>query len=60
MNRPSNSVLTACDPDAIVLFATGQTDFQAGPRSEGQGYWLVADHLDWFGHCHIKPRASTE
>ena len=33
---------------------------EAGPRSEGQGYWLVADHFAWFGEPAVKARASTE
>jgi hypothetical protein len=53
-------LLASGDPDSILLFAGGQTDSQAGPRSEGQGYWLLAEHFDWFGHSHVKPRASTE
>jgi len=53
-------ILASGEPDAILLFAGGQTDSQAGPRSESQGYWLVADHFDWFGHRHVIPRASTE
>jgi hypothetical protein len=53
-------LLASADADSILLFAGGQTDFQAGPRSEGQGYWLVADHYNWFGHPQIISRASTE
>ena len=34
-------LLASAHPDSILLFAGGQTDSQAGPRSEGQGYWLV-------------------
>jgi hypothetical protein len=52
--------LASLDPDSLLLFAGGQTDPEAGPRSEGQGYWLVADYLDWFGHPEVKARASTE
>lgn len=53
-------LLAAGDENCILLFSGGQTDPQAGPRSEGQGYWLVADHFDWFGHAYVKARASTE
>lgn len=50
----------AADPDSLLLFAGGQTDVEAGPRTEGQGYWLVADHFAWFGEPAVKARASTE
>jgi hypothetical protein len=52
--------LASGDAHSILVFSGGQTDTQAGPRSEGLGYWLVADHFDWFGHSDVKPRASTE
>lgn len=52
--------LAAVDASALLLFAGGQTDIAAGPRSEGQGYWLIASHLDWFGHGHVKARSNTE
>jgi hypothetical protein len=51
--------LAAADQDALLLFAGGQTDGLAGPRSEGQGYWLVAEYLDWFGYT-VRERATTE
>ncbi len=53
-------LLASGDPCSLLLFAGGQTDAQAGPRSEGQGYWLVADYFNWFGHPEVKPRTSTE
>ncbi len=45
---------------SVLLFAGGQTDAAAGPRSEGQGYWLIAEHFNWFGHPEVRRRASTE
>lgn len=50
----------AADPDALLIFAGGQTDAAAGPRSEGQGYWMVADHFGWFGHPEVRERSTTE
>lgn len=47
-------------PGSTLLFAGGQTDAAAGPRSEGQGYWLIAEHFDWFGIRGVRERASTE
>jgi hypothetical protein len=52
--------LAALDPVALLLFAGGQTDRAAGPRSEAQGYWLAADHLNWFGFPEVRERATTE
>ena len=46
--------------DCLLVFGGGQTDAAAGPRSEGQGYWLAADHFEWFGHTEVRQRATTE
>jgi hypothetical protein len=46
--------------ESVLVFAGGQTDPAAGPRSEGQGYWLVAEHYDWFGQTAVRDRATTE
>jgi len=46
--------------DSLLVFAGGQTDAAAGPRSEGQGYWLAAEHCGWFGHPEVRGRATTE
>ena len=52
--------LTAADPAALLVFAGGQTDRAAGPRSEAQGYWLAADHYGWFGSPGVRERAAME
>jgi len=52
--------LAAETPGSLLLFAGGQTDAAAGPMSEGQGYWLIAEHFDWFGSPGVRERASTE
>jgi hypothetical protein len=52
--------LAAEDADSLLVFAGGQTDSVAGPRSEGQGYWLAAEHHRWFGHTQVSTRATTE
>ena len=52
--------LAAADPEAVLLFAGGQTDREAGPRSEGQGYWLIGENAGWFGHPEVRNRAGTE
>lgn len=37
------------DNKALLLFSGGETRKDAGPRSEAQTYWLVADADHWFG-----------
>ena len=32
----------------------------AGPRAEGEGYWLVAEAAKWYGHEEVRQRAFTE
>lgn len=48
------------DPEALLVFAGGQSDPAAGPRSEAQGYWEIADQREWYGHPEVAARATTE
>ena len=32
----------------------------AGPRAEGEGYWLVAEAAKWYGNAEVRERAFTE
>lgn len=41
----------AKDDDALLLFSGGETRKEAGPRSEAQSYWAVAESKGWFGEC---------
>ena len=41
--------ITAKDEDALLLFSGGETRKGAGPRSEAQSYWAVAESKGWFG-----------
>lgn len=41
--------ITADDDDALLLFSGGETRKDAGPRSEAQSYWIVAESKQWFG-----------
>lgn len=52
--------LAASDPDALLVFSGGQTRADAGPRSEGGSYWLVAQHFGWWGHSEVSARATVE
>jgi len=50
--------IAAKDDYALLLFSGGETRRDAGPRSEAQSYWAVADSKGWFGelwrlHCSI-------
>ena len=42
--------VAAADPTALLLFSGGETRGRAGPRSEAQSYWMVAELQRWFGH----------
>ncbi len=48
------------DPDSLLLFSGGQTRKAAGPRSEAEGYWLVAEAASWWGSDTVRDRAFTE
>jgi hypothetical protein len=52
--------LAARDPAAHLIFSGGQTRAEAGPRSEAQGYYWLADHFGWWGHREVAARALTE
>ncbi|HBY60450.1 MAG TPA: hypothetical protein DEH78_11545 [Solibacterales bacterium] len=52
--------LASEDPGSLLIFSGGQTDGDAGPRSEGQGYWLIAEYREWFGDRSVRERAQTE
>lgn len=48
------------DRESLLVFSGGQTRFEAGPRSEAQSYWYIADHFNWWWKTNIKLRATTE
>ncbi|XP_004498385.1 uncharacterized protein C57A10.07 [Cicer arietinum] len=49
------------DEFGLLLFSGGETRKDAGPRSEAQSYWAVADFKGWFGKEEsVKWRALTE
>ncbi|GMH22299.1 hypothetical protein Nepgr_024142 [Nepenthes gracilis] len=51
----------AKDEDALLLFSGGETRKDAGPRSEAQSYWFVAESKGWFGEKQkVRWRALTE
>ncbi|XP_021862572.1 uncharacterized protein C57A10.07 [Spinacia oleracea] len=52
--------VAAKDDQALLLFSGGETRKDAGPRSEAQSYWLVAESKAWFGGGNIRERALTE
>ncbi|OEL35629.1 hypothetical protein BAE44_0003348 [Dichanthelium oligosanthes] len=37
------------DDGALLLFSGGETRKDAGPRSEAQSYWAIAESKGWFG-----------
>ncbi|THG03319.1 uncharacterized protein C57A10.07-like [Camellia sinensis] len=49
------------DSEALLLFSGGETRKDAGPRSEAQSYWTVAESKGWFGNqADVRWRALTE
>ncbi|KAI3820051.1 hypothetical protein L1987_13907 [Smallanthus sonchifolius] len=51
----------ARDEEALLLFSGGQTRKDAGPRSEAQSYWTVAESKGWFGNQEkVRWKALTE
>ncbi|XP_042481337.1 uncharacterized protein C57A10.07 [Macadamia integrifolia] len=51
----------AKDEGAMLLFSGGETRKDAGPRSEAQSYWAVAESKGWFGkQDDVRWRALTE
>lgn len=52
--------VAAKDHEALLLFSGGETRKDAGPRSEAQSYWLVAESEGWFGEEDVRDRALTE
>ncbi|EPS61399.1 hypothetical protein M569_13398, partial [Genlisea aurea] len=46
---------------SLLLFSGGETRKDAGPRSEAQSYWIVAESKEWFGNRgNVRERALTE
>ncbi|TXG53110.1 hypothetical protein EZV62_022279 [Acer yangbiense] len=53
--------IVAKDNEALLLFSGGETRKDAGPRSEAQSYWTVAESEGWFGKEEsVRRRAMTE
>lgn len=47
--------------DSLLLFSGGETRQDAGPRSEGQSYWNIAESKDWYGRREsVRWRTLTE
>ncbi|XP_057773598.1 uncharacterized protein C57A10.07 isoform X2 [Salvia miltiorrhiza] len=53
--------IAARDDATLLLFSGGETRKDAGPRSEAQSYWIVAESKQWFGNRDsVRSRALTE
>ncbi|KAF2588923.1 hypothetical protein F2Q70_00040301 [Brassica cretica] len=48
------------DDESLLLFSGGEARKEAGPRSEAQSYWAVAESKRWFGKDDVRSRALTE
>jgi hypothetical protein len=45
--------IAARDQDALLLFSGGETRKDAGPRSEAQSYWAIAESKGWYGEFQV-------
>ena len=45
--------IAARDQGALLLFSGGETRKDAGPRSEAQSYWAIAESKGWFGEFQV-------
>lgn len=52
--------IAAADPSALLVFSGGQSRAGAGPRSEAQGYWHLAERFRWWDRDGVAARATTE
>jgi hypothetical protein len=52
--------LAANDVRSLVVFSGGQTRREAGPRSEAQSYWILAEHFEWWSAAPVSHRSTTE
>ncbi|KAJ4953486.1 hypothetical protein NE237_030318 [Protea cynaroides] len=53
--------IAAKDEGALLLFSGGETRKDAGPRSEAQSYWAVAESKGWFGkQDNVRWKSLTE
>ena len=50
----------AADPQALLILSGGMTRREAGPRSEADSYYRVAEHYAWFGRPDVAGRTILE
>jgi len=48
------------DATSLLVFSGGQSRAAAGPRSEAEGYWRLANRFDWWGLNEVEQRSATE
>jgi len=52
--------VAAKDTSSLLVFSGSQTRREAGPRSEAQSYWNLADYHRWWSLPQVSGRATTE
>lgn len=50
----------ASNSKALLVFSGGQTRMRAGPLSEAQSYYQIAQNHNWFGIENVQARSTTE
>ncbi len=53
-------LLASLDDSTILVFSGGQTNRHAGPISEAQSYWYLAEECQWWEMHSMRDRAITE
>jgi len=48
------------DSSSLLVFSGGQTRREAGPRSEAQSYWSLAEYFRWWSTPEVACRTTTE
>lgn len=52
--------LAADDQKSLLVFSGGQTRAEAGPKSEAQSYWAIAEQVLHWGNTTVRSRSTTE
>jgi hypothetical protein len=61
MEHVHQGVLIAhSDASSLLVFSGGQSRQAAGPRSEAEGYWRLAQRTHWWGCGDVSRRCTTE
>jgi hypothetical protein len=52
--------LATADEKSLLVFSGGQTRAEAGPQSEAQSYWVIAEYVLHWKQTAMRSRSTTE